>query len=76
MSQRDNDRFEGIERRLDAVIGILLKQTQLQEQPSRSHIALLSSMGFKDTEIATILGKTRGYVSSELVEIRKKKKIE
>ena len=76
LSEQGNERLDGVERRLDAIIGILLKQTDLQERSSREHIAMLSSMGFKDVEIARILGKTRGYVSGELVEIRKRKKIE
>ena len=76
LSEQGNERLDGVERRLDAIIGILLKQTDLQERSSREHIAMLSSMGFKDVEIARILGKTRGYVSGELVEIRKRKKLE
>lgn len=76
LSEQDNARLDGIERRLDAIIGILLKQTDLQERSSRDHIAVLTSMGFKDAEIARMLGRTRGYVSGELVEIRKRKKLE
>jgi hypothetical protein len=76
LPEEDNAKLDGIERRLDAIIGILLKQTDLQERSSRDHIAMLSSMGFKDVEIARILGKTRGYVSGELVEIRKRKRLE
>ncbi len=68
--------MEGIEKRLDAIINILLRQTKLQEETSRRHIALLSSNGFSDIEIAGILGRTRGYVASELTQIRAKKKNE
>lgn len=61
---------EGIERRLDAVIRILLNQTEVQESSTRSHIQLLSELGLTDTEIARILGRSRGYVASELSVIR------
>ena len=61
---------EGIEKRLDAIIRILLKQTEVQESSTRNHIQLLSEMGLADVEIARILGRSRGYVSSELTVIR------
>jgi hypothetical protein len=61
----------GIERRLDVIIHVLLKQTEIQEMSSRGQIALLSQIGLKDTDIAGILGKTRGYVASELSILRR-----
>jgi len=74
MARNGNDDMDGVEKRLDAIINILLRQTKLQEGSSRAHIALLYSIGFSDSEIARVLGKTRGYVSSELALIRKAKK--
>jgi IS30 family transposase len=65
--------WQGVEKRLDAIINILLSQTQLQEEPTRNKIALLSSIGFSDSEIARILGRSRGYVSSELTLVRGRK---
>jgi hypothetical protein len=61
----------GIERRLDAIIHILLRQTEMQEMSTRGRIELLSEIGLKDSEIARILGRTRGYVASELSLHRK-----
>ena len=61
---------EGIERRLDALIHILLRQAEVQEMSTRRHIELLNNLGLRDAEIARILGRTRGYVASELSVIR------
>ena len=61
---------ERIEKRLDVIIRILLKQTEVQESSSRVHIQLLSDLGLTDAEIAKILGRTRGYVASELSVMR------
>jgi DNA-binding CsgD family transcriptional regulator len=68
--KKDLQWVEGIEKRLDAIIRILLKQTEVQESSSRAHIQLLSELGLSDAEIARILGRTRGYVASELSVIR------
>ncbi len=61
----------GIERRLDAIIHILLRQTEVQEMNARNQIEMLSRLGLSDQEIARILGRTRGYVASELSIIRR-----
>ena len=63
-----------IEKRLDAMIRILLRPTEVQEMSSRDQIALLHSTGLGDSEIANILGRSRGYVASELTQIRKREK--
>jgi hypothetical protein len=62
----------GIERRLDAIIHILLRQTEMQEMSTRGQIELLSEIGLKDSEIAGILGRTRGYVAGELSLLRRR----
>lgn len=61
---------ESIIKRLDTIIYILLRHNQLQEMTTRGHIALLTSLGLRDIEIAKILGKTRGYVASERSKIK------
>ena len=66
---------KGIEKRLDAMIRILLRPTEVQEMSSRDQIALLYSTGLSDAEIANILGRTRGYVASELTALRKLGKV-
>jgi len=61
----------GIERRLDAIIHILLRQTEVQEMNAREQIQVLDRLGLRDSEIARILGRTRGYVASELSIVRR-----
>jgi DNA-binding CsgD family transcriptional regulator len=72
VTKKDVQNMEKVEKRLDVVIHILLRQTQLQEMTSRDHINFLSSLGLRDVEIARILGRTRGYVASELSKIKSK----
>jgi len=67
---KEKETAEGIEKRLDAIIHILLRQTEVQEMSTRKHIELLNRLGLRDSEIARILGRTRGYVASELSVIR------
>ena len=67
--------WTAITKRLDALLYILMKQVKVQEMSTREQIGLLNSIGLKDTEIARIFGgKTRGYIASELSQLRKKKR--
>jgi DNA-binding CsgD family transcriptional regulator len=75
MAEKELDTV-GIERRLDVLIRLMLRPTDVQEMTNREQIALLSSAGLRDTEIANILGKTRSYVASEMTQVRKKEKNE
>jgi len=67
--------FDGIERRLDAIIHILLRQTEAQEMSTRDQIGTLSRLGLRDWEIARILCRTRGYVASELSKVRRRSRV-
>lgn len=65
-----------IQKRLDIFIALLLKE-KLKNDKSltmKELINLLSSLGLKYNEIANIFGKTPSYISSELTQIKKKKK--
>ena len=65
-----------IQKRLDIFIALLLKE-KLKKDKSltmKELINLLSSLGLKYTEIANIFGKTPSYISSELTQMKKKKK--
>jgi hypothetical protein len=67
---KETDKIDGLIKRLDILIYILLRHGNIQEMTSREHIGLLTSLGLRDVEIANILGKTRGYVASERTKIR------
>ena len=60
-----NADFESINKRLDAIIMILLNQTKFQEETLKEKISRLNSFGFDSNEIALILGTTAGLVSKE-----------
>ena len=62
---------ESVGRRLDAIIHVLLRGSSVQEMSTRDHIELLSRHGLRDVEIAGVLGRTRGYVASELSILRR-----
>jgi len=72
MSQK-NDKLDigEITKRLDVIIYFLLDQRRQQGKSNREIIKEMSEWGLKDFEIAKILGKSRGYVSGELTQIRK-----
>jgi hypothetical protein len=63
-----------INRRLDALIAILLNHTEIQEATMKKKIMLLISFGFENAEIAAILGTTPGLVAKERYLSRKVKK--
>ena len=73
MDKEKNKGYEDVIKRLDALIRINLRQSQTQEMTARDQINLLNSIGLSYSEIARILGKSEGYVASE-ISINKKKK--
>ena len=64
---------EAIVKRLDALIYIALNQARLTDLKSEQKIQELKGLGFSDTEVAKIIGKTRGYVSSAVSRARRRK---
>ena len=74
MKQKENKGYEEVIKRLDALIRINLRQSQTQEMTARDQINLLNSIGLSYSEIAKILGRSEGYVASEISLGKKKKK--
>ncbi|VVC02844.1 Uncharacterised protein [Candidatus Burarchaeum australiense] len=71
MDNNDKD-SEAILTRLDAILCLLVRQEQAREDvTTREIISALNKVGLRDAEIAKILGKSRGYIASELHNIRK-----
>ncbi len=60
-------------KRLDALIYLGMNQARLNDMTSEQKIRELKGLGFTDTEVAKIIGKTRGYVSSVTSGLRKRK---
>lgn len=65
--------YDAVKRRLDVIIGLMLKQ-QSKDMTAREQIALLNSMGLKYNEIAQVLGKNAKYISKELAVLKKSAK--
>lgn len=64
---------QSIDRKLSAVISILLKIANAGGDVSfKQQIEELSKFGFSSSEIADILNKKVGYVSKELSNLKKK----
>ncbi len=60
-----------LRKRLDALIYISMNLKRFETMTAEKKILELKSLGFGDTEIAGIIGKTRGYVASVTSKARK-----
>ena len=70
----DDKLIESLLKRLDVLINLALKREMANNAlTARDAIGFLNNLGFTDTEIANILGRSRSYISSELTVIRKRK---
>lgn len=67
-----NDELNGINKRLDAILSVLMKQTYIQEQNNREKISWLNDLRFDYHEIAKILHTSAGSVAKELSIIKKR----
>ena len=64
---------EAIVKRLDALIYLTLNVARLKDLTSEQKIQELKGLGFTDVEVAKIIGKTRGYVSSAVSRARRRR---
>ncbi len=71
----DND-VTSINKRLDAIISILLNPTKFQESSNREKIYQLSSLDFNYNEVAKLLNISPGLVAKEKSVLKKEKKNE
>jgi DNA-binding NarL/FixJ family response regulator len=67
-----NDDNIEINKRLDAILSVLLQHTKIQEETTREKITRLSNLGFDNQEIAKILNTTAGSVSKERSIMKKR----
>ena len=66
------DGLREISRRLDAVIYLLMNLKRFESISAEDRILELRTLGFSDTEVARIIGRTRGYVASAVSRGRRK----
>lgn len=71
MKKTDKEADEYIKKRLDALIAINLIKIK-EDVQMREQIRILNNVGLNYREIAKILGKSEGYVSSEITLLKRK----
>lgn len=72
--QKEEINLGEITNRLDVIIGFLVELAQEKNVASnREIIGRLNEIGLKDTDIAKILCRTRGYVSGEITKYKAEK---
>jgi hypothetical protein len=74
MPQRSElDELQSLNRNMEVVIALLLRLVSPDNKrlPLKEQMALLDGLGVRPISIASIVGKTPGHVSKELVAIRR-----
>jgi len=74
MPEFESNLLKEINHRLEILIYLILRKHEIDEMTLGDQFVLLRRLGFSDNEIADLFGKSRGYVSSEIVRHKKKVK--
>ena len=74
MSEINNTRLEKINKNLEFLIYLNLRQNEISEMNTGEQIFLLKRFGFSDGTISEMFGKSKSYVSSEIVKQKKRSK--
>jgi hypothetical protein len=69
----DDRQFSSIVDRLDKILKLLAIETVKGKEKEQDKIDLLDSLGFKSSEIDRLLGKSPGYSSVVIAQLKKKK---
>ena len=69
----DEKQFSTIVDKLDKMLKLLAIETVKGKEKEQDKIDLLESIGFKSSEIDRLLGKSAGYSSVVIAQLRKKK---
>ena len=72
MSEINNTRLEKINKNLEFLIYINLRQNDISEMTTGAQFFLLKRFGFSDGVIADLFGKSKSYVSSEIAQQKKR----
>lgn len=74
-NKKQNDERNGIERRLDAIIRMLMEGQRAQENDKKltknDQVLILDAVGLTDAEIGKIVGWPKKDVGSQLSKLRK-----
>ena len=63
-----------IKSRLDLLIYLQLRKIEIESMTIGEQIFLLKQLGMTDDSIASLFGKSKSYISSEIVRQKKRKK--
>ena len=66
--------LESIKNRLELLIYLQLRKEEIANLTAGEQIFLLKQLGLPDGDIANIFGKSKGYISSEIVRHKKRDK--
>jgi hypothetical protein len=69
----DERQFTSIADKLDKILRLLAIETVKGKEKEQDKIDLLDSLGFKSSEIDRLLGKSPGYSSVVIAQLKKKK---
>ena len=72
MKNLTNEDVIQINKRLDAILSVLLQHTKIQEETTKEKIVRLSNLNFDNQEIAQILNTTSGSVAKERSIMKKR----
>ncbi len=69
----DERQFSTIVDKLDKILRLLAIETVKEKEKEQDKIDVLDSLGFKSSEIDRLLGKSPGYSSVVIAQLKKKK---
>ena len=74
MPETEFELLKSINQQLEILIYLNLRKHEIEEMNAGEQFVLMRRLGFSDIKIAELFGKSRGYVSSEIVRNKKKVK--
>lgn len=74
MSEIEPKLLETTIKRLDVLIYLQLRRNEIEGMTVGEQIFLLKQLGLTDGEIANIFGKSKSYISGEIVRQKKRSK--
>lgn len=73
MTNLEEKTISDIKQRLEILIYLQLRKREIEAMTSGEQIFLLKRLGFEDGEISHLFGRTKSYVSGEIVRQKKRK---
>lgn len=74
MPEMNEKMFNILKQRLEILIYMQLRKLEIEKMTMGEQIFLLKRLGFEDGEIAHLFGRTKSYISGEIVRQKKREK--